>query len=201
MLLLNGRLSTRSYARWRRWPGLIGPCSVHSGCAWRRTRCRPSVCARSAPRVWTASAISNRPAQTCRATDRELARLRRDRAGGRSGSPPAPMPAKRKSPRGCIAVSPAGIRSADDHRAAPSGARRRDRGNAERARPASRPAGAGRADHARNADSISPTRSASSGCSTASPASPSSAARWSPRAGTTRSRRPGSTAPSCTART
>lgn len=25
MVLLNGRLSTRSYSRWRRWPGLIGP--------------------------------------------------------------------------------------------------------------------------------------------------------------------------------
>jgi len=25
MVLLNGRLSTRSYRRWRRWPGLIGP--------------------------------------------------------------------------------------------------------------------------------------------------------------------------------
>ncbi len=47
---------------------------------------------------------------------------------------------------------------------------------------------------------ISPTRWASSGCSTASPASPSSAGRWSPKAATTRSRRRGSTAPCCTGR-
>ena len=64
---------------------------------------------------------------------------------------------------------------------------------------ASRGAAPARRIAARYRRSISPTRSANSGCSSGWPGSPSSAGRWSRRAATTRSRRRGSTAPSCMA--
>ena len=99
-------------------------------------------------------------------------------------------------------LSRAGSEPADDHRAAPSRARRgarrlarSDRGIAVARRSRRERARAGlRA-------SISPTRWASSACSTAWRRSPSSASRWCRAAARTRSRRRGSAARCCSGRT
>ena len=89
---------------------------------------------------------------------------------------------------------------ADPGAAAP-GARRRDRRDAARAR-ACRWRSAPRASRSRRTPtSISPTPSARWGSGTASPRSASSAAAWSMSAGTIRSSRRCSAAPSCTGRT
>ena len=135
MVLVNARLSARSFqplaalARADR-----ARCSAPSICASPRTRCRPSGSARSARRARLPSAISRPPPAPLPFDDAELARLRgADRRRGRSGSPPARMPARRKiAARGASRADAAHARPADDHRAAPSGARRRDRARCSR---------------------------------------------------------------------
>ena len=137
----------------------------------------------------------------CRSTRRNCGGCAGRSARARCGSPPAPMTARRRSPPRSIAGSRRrASRLVDDHRAAPSGARRRRRRDARRARAARRPAQPRRADRRRNRN-LSRRHDRRT-----RPVLPSRRDRLyrrlddARRAGTTRSRRPGSTAPSCTGR-
>ena len=127
MLLLNGRLSARSFGALAPRAGADrGRCCMLSRCAWRRTSCRPArfraLGARTSPSVGDLKAA----AAPLAADPAALAALAAaGSAIGRSGSPPARIPAKRKSPPPRIADRARASRPADDHRAAPSGARSR----------------------------------------------------------------------------
>ena len=135
MMLLNGRLSARSYRRWRRWPGLIGPmlgafaqCLAQDAEQARRLRRLggDQVTAigdlKAAgnplpvdPARIVAIAAGDRPAAAV-ARSQHASRRGGDRRGG------APTAGRRSS------------RSVDDHRAAPSRSRRSRGGDAGRAR-------------------------------------------------------------------
>ncbi len=135
MMLVNGRLSARSYRRWRRWPGLIGPmlgafaqCLAQDADQAERLR---RLGARDVAAVGDLKAAG----ATLPVDQAQLWRLRQQigvapdvargqhscrRGGDRRGSP---SPAGRRSPR-----------LADDNRAPPSSARRRRCRDAHRLR-------------------------------------------------------------------
>ena len=105
-----------------------------SSCAWRRTRRRPSACsALGAAERRDASAISRPPRRRCRSTRRASPRLP-PRCAGR---PLWLAASTHEGEEEIVACGPsrAGARAArppHHHRAAPSRARRRDRGDARK---------------------------------------------------------------------
>ena len=168
--------------------------------AWRRARPIGRGSQRSAP----AQVITRRQPQVRsaalagRSGGARRAWLPRS-ASGRCGSPPAPIRARSRSlleahrrlaarlPDLLTIIAPRASASAATRLPPTSGA----------AACGSRSARRGRAARCRAARSISPTRWASSACSTASPGSPSSASRWCRKAARTRSSRRGSAARCC----
>ena len=58
MVLVNARLSARSYGRWRRWPGLIGPILSAFDLCLAQDQRKPNDFARWARAKWPPSAIS-----------------------------------------------------------------------------------------------------------------------------------------------
>ena len=94
-------------ARWRRWPGLIGPMlGAFALCLAQDRRAGRAVPPRSAPAQLPASAISKPPPRRCRSIASELAASARVRSG-RAGLARRQHPcrAKKRSPRRCIAAS------------------------------------------------------------------------------------------------
>ena len=147
--------------------------------AWRRTRCRRKRLARLGASAAATVGNLKAAAAPLPADQGELARL----AASCAGRPlwlaaSAPMKARRKRwRRAHVELRQRASRALHHHRAASSGARRRDRGRAC-ARRACAWRGARAASRSRiRPTSTSPIRWASSACSIAWPASPSSAAR------------------------
>ena len=152
MVLVNARLSARSYGRWRHWPGLIGPIlSAFDLCLaqdQRQAERFRSLGARQRGRRRRSqsrrSRIAVRPLRTVAPARRDrfasaVARCQhaRRRGEGRRAS----TSRARRAPS----------RPADDHRSPPSGARRRNRRDAGGARAAHRPARSRRSGHSRHA--------------------------------------------------
>ena len=162
VMLINGRLSDRSLARWRRVSGLArhvvrGLARVHARSETDAERLRELGC-----RCVMAPGDLKFAAPPLPADETELQRLRVLLAtAARSGWPPALIPGEETLVlavhRTLAAAHP---RAADHHRAAPSRARRRHRGRPGRGRGA--PCARRRA--ADRAASGSSTRWANSGC-------------------------------------
>ena len=168
LILVNGRMSDRSFRRWQRLPSMIGAllrrfalclAQTHEdaerlarlGAPQRRGRRQPEVRRRPAaggqPRAWRSSPASS--------------------PGGRSGSPPRPIRARRRSSSRRTGPSPSRHpHLLTDPRAAPSRSRRRDRGARREGGAARRAALAERSRRTGRRTSTSPTRSARWDCST-----------------------------------
>ena len=199
MIVINGRMSQRSFQRWRR--------ASDNGGAARAVRDVPrAVADRRRPllRARQPACVQHRQPETRRAgaagRSREARQADGDDArppGGRS--PPRPIRARKRSCSTRIARWRFFPGAADRDRAAPSRSRQCDRAIV---------AGAGLRVALRSREelpaapptSTSPTRWASSACSIAWRRSCSWAARWSSTAARIRSRRSSSARRSCTAR-
>ncbi len=201
MALVNARLSARSYARWRRWPGLIGPVlGAFSLCLAQDEEQAGRFRRLGAREVGVVGDLKAAAAAL------PVDRRQLDELAGRI----------RERPRWLAASTHAGeeeIAARVHHQLAAShpglltiiAPRHPARGDAIHAMLTARGLSvARRASRASRSSikrmSISPTRWANSGCSTVLPGLPSSAGRLLPRAVTIRSRQPGSTARCCTGR-
>ena len=107
MVLVNARLSARSYSRWRRWPGLIGPDAGRFRPVPRAGRgAGRAISPAGRPASGRRRRSQSRGSPHCRSTAPNCRSCAARSVRVRSGSPPARTPARRRSPRASIAISP-----------------------------------------------------------------------------------------------